>query len=124
MNEMTAPVRFGIGASVSRIEDQNLITGQGNYVGDITPEGTVIGYVLRSAAEFYLVGAVGSPDYQSRSIRNLLVAPVREHSRKPDEMHRQLEAMVPGPYAELFGRQQRPGWDVWGNETTKFGDAA
>ena len=82
------------------------------------------GYVLRSAAEFYLLGTVGSPDYQSKSIRNLIVAPVREHSRKPDEMHRQIESHVPGPYAELFGRQQRGGWDVWGNETTKFGDAA
>jgi N6-adenosine-specific RNA methylase IME4 len=29
-----------------------------------------------------------------------------------------------GPYLELFARQQRPGWTAWGNETTKFGDAA
>lgn len=25
-----------------------------------------------------------------------------------------------GPYLELFARQQRPGWDVWGNQTDKF----
>src|SRR6516162_6436689 len=28
------------------------------------------------------------------------------------------------PKLGLFGRQARPGWDVWGNETGKFGDAA
>jgi len=82
------------------------------------------GYVMRSAAEFFLVGALGEPDYQVRNIRNLLVAPVREHSRKPDAMHDLVETLVPGPYVELFGRQQRSGWDVWGNETAKFGDAA
>ena len=82
------------------------------------------GYVFRSAAEFFLVGVIGKPTYLSRSIRNLIVAPVREHSRKPDEMYAMVEALVPGPYVELFARQQRPGWDAWGNQTTKFGDAA
>jgi aerobic carbon-monoxide dehydrogenase large subunit len=59
MNETIAPVKFGIGASVKRVEDMNLITGHGTYVGDITPAGTVIGYVLRSAmahARFTLEG--------------------------------------------------------------------
>ncbi len=59
MNEMAGPIKFGIGASVKRIEDQNLITGRGNYVADITREGTVVGYVLRSAmahARFTLSG--------------------------------------------------------------------
>lgn len=29
-----------------------------------------------------------------------------------------------GPRGELFGRFQRPGWDVWGNEPEKFNAAA
>ncbi|VXC80226.1 MT-A70 family methyltransferase [Sphingomonas sp. 8AM] len=78
------------------------------------------GYVFRSAAEFYLVGTIGKPRVQSRSIRNLLVAPVREHSRKPDQMHADVERLYAGPYAELFGRQRRPGWDVWGNDVDRF----
>lgn len=82
------------------------------------------GYVYRSAAEFWLLGTIGRPVLRSRSTRNLIVAPVREHSRKPDRMHQDVEAMFPGPYAELFGRAPRAGWDVWGNETTKFGAAA
>lgn len=79
------------------------------------------GYVFRSAAEFFLVGTVGKPKVKSRSIRNLIVAPVREHSRKPDDMHRNVEALFDGPYLEMFAREPRPGWYAWGNETTKFG---
>lgn len=78
------------------------------------------GYVFRSAAEFYLVGTIGKPRGKSRSIRNLTVAPVREHSRKPDSMYDDIEALFDGPYAELFGRTRRPGWDTWGNDVDKF----
>ncbi|WP_267382193.1 MULTISPECIES: MT-A70 family methyltransferase [unclassified Sphingomonas] len=80
------------------------------------------GYVFRSAAEFYLVGTIGKPRVTSRSIRNLIEAPVREHSRKPDQMHADVEALYAGPYAELFARQRRPGWDAWGNDIDRFTD--
>lgn len=78
------------------------------------------GYVFRSALEPFIVGTIGSPRVCSRSIRNLIVAPVREHSRKPDEMHRNVEALYRGPYAELFARESRPGWETWGDQVTKF----
>ena len=78
------------------------------------------GYVFRSAAEFYLVATRGKPRVQSRSIRNLIVAPVREHSRKPDQLHADVEALYAGPYTELFARQRRPGWDSWGNDIDRF----
>lgn len=82
------------------------------------------GYIYRSAVEFWAVGTIGSPRQKSRSIRNLIMAPVREHSRKPDQMHEDIEALWDGPYCELFARQRRPGWDAWGNETEKFGGQA
>lgn len=79
------------------------------------------GYMLRCAAEFFIVGTLGDPEIGARNIRNLIVSPVREHSRKPDEMHANLERLFPAmSRCELFGRQQRPGWDVWGNQSTKF----
>lgn len=78
------------------------------------------GYVFRSAAEFYLVGTIGKPRVCSRSIRNLIAAPVREHSRKPDQMHNDVEQLYAGPYAELFARARRPGWDAWGNDVDRF----
>ena len=41
------------------------------------------------------------------------MAPVREHSRKPDEMYELIEATWPGPYVELFARYPRAGWHQW-----------
>jgi len=46
--------------------------------------------------------------------------PRREHSRKPEDFHQRIEQLIEGPYLELFGRQNRPGWTVWGNEVGKF----
>lgn len=82
------------------------------------------GYCYRSAAEFWLLGTIGHPKQKSRSIRNLIVAPVREHSRKPDEMRRDTELLFDGPYIELFAREPAPGWMSWGNETGKFAEPA
>lgn len=78
------------------------------------------GYTFRSAAEFFLVGTRGNPPVRSKSIRNLIVAPVREHSRKPAQMHEACESLFDGPYLELFAREPRPGWTVWGNQTDRF----
>lgn len=72
------------------------------------------GYCFRSAAEFFLLGTIGTPKVKSRSIRNLMVAPVREHSRKPDQQFDNAEQLYDGPYSELFSRTARPGWDAWG----------
>lgn len=78
------------------------------------------GYIFRSAAELLLVGTRGEPKWLSKSERNLWLAPIREHSRKPDEIHAMVERMTPGPRLELFARQQRSGWVAWGNEVEKF----
>ncbi|EQA97304.1 hypothetical protein L286_23555 [Sphingobium sp. HDIP04] len=78
------------------------------------------GYIYRAASEFWIVGTIGNPRIKSRSIRNLIVAPRREHSRKPDQIYSDIEALWDGPYIDIFGRQQRPGWTVWGNEAGKF----
>ena len=80
------------------------------------------GYILRSAAEFYIVGTIGKPRRISRSVRNLIVASTREHSRKPDQMREDQEALWPGPRLELFAREQFPGWAAWGNEVDKFNE--
>lgn len=82
------------------------------------------GYIFRSAAELVLVGTMGAPRQRSRSIRNLIVAPVRGHSRKPDDIYDMAEGLSAGPFCELFARQRRPGWQSWGNEVDKFGGAA
>lgn len=40
--------KFGMGASVRRVEDQAFITGHGRYTDDVQPQAVVHGYVLRS----------------------------------------------------------------------------
>lgn len=82
------------------------------------------GYCYRAATEFYLLGTIGRPEFRSKSVRNLIVAPTRGHSRKPDQMHLDVERLFHGPYCELFARAPRAGWDVWGNQTDKFAEVA
>ena len=79
---------------------------------------TGLGRWTRSNPEPCLLATRGHPKRLSAAVRKLIVSPRREHSRKPDEAYERIEALLPGPYLELFARQQRPGWDVWGNETS------
>jgi len=78
------------------------------------------GYILRCAGEPFLIGTRGKPK-TTRSVRSVIEGLVREHSRKPDEAFVAAEALMPNARRlELFSRQQRPGWVVWGNETERF----
>jgi hypothetical protein len=49
-------------------------------------------------------------------VRQVIIEPRREHSRKPDCVHERIERLVAGPYLELFARRERNGWTTWGNE--------
>lgn len=83
-----------------------------------------MGYWTRKQSEQCLLFTRGKPKRLSKGVRQVIRDRRREHSRKPDETFTRIEQLVGGPYAELFARQQRPGWDVWGNQTQKFGEAA
>lgn len=83
-----------------------------------------MGYWTRKQAEVCLLFTRGKVKRLGKGVRQIIEAPRREHSRKPDETHARIEALVAGPYLEMFAREPRPGWTVWGNETAKFGDAA
>ena len=86
---------------------------------------TGMGYWSRANSELCLLGTKGKPQRQSASVRRLVVAPRREHSRKPDEVaDRIVTLMGDVPRVELFARTRRPGWSVWGNETRKFEDGS
>ncbi|WP_234053750.1 MULTISPECIES: MT-A70 family methyltransferase [unclassified Xanthobacter] len=97
------------------------------------------GYIVRSSCEPYLIGTRGNPKVHVKDQRNVLEteerietddlslipdhmeALRREHSRKPPDMIEMLTRMRPDvPGAELFARETVPGYDVWGNEVTKF----
>lgn len=83
------------------------------------------GYCLRSAGEPFLIGAIGKPKYASKSVRSVIEAKVREHSRKPEEAYAAVEALAGDvPKLDLFSRQERPGWDNFGDQTDMFEAAA
>ncbi len=79
-----------------------------------------MGYWTRANTEPCLLATRGKPKRLNADVRQGIIAPRREHSRKPDGVHERIERLVAGPYLELFARQRRPNWTVWGNETDKF----
>lgn len=78
------------------------------------------GYRLRSSGEPFLIATIGNPK-TGKSVRSVVDAKVREHSRKPDEAYSAAEALVPGVWRlDMFSRQEREGWDCFGLEAGKF----
>lgn len=75
-----------------------------------------MGYWTRANTEPCLLFTKGNPKRLHADVRQLIVSPVREHSRKPDEIYTRIERLVAGPYCELFARQSWPNWARWGNE--------
>jgi N6-adenosine-specific RNA methylase IME4 len=60
--------------------------------------------VTRLGTEFVLIGRRGNPFRLNNDVRQVVVAPVGEHSEKPEEVRRRIERLYRGPYLELFGR--------------------
>jgi N6-adenosine-specific RNA methylase IME4 len=79
-----------------------------------------LGLTTRHQTEVVLLGRRGNARRISKSVREVILAPVREHSRKPDEFYRRVEQYCAGPFAELFARERRPGWGAFGDEIDKF----
>lgn len=51
------------------------------------------------------------------SVPQVVLAPVSEHSRKPDAVQERIERLYPSnSKIELFARRRREGWFSWGNE--------
>lgn len=79
-----------------------------------------LGYWTRANSEVCLLATRGKPKRLKADVRQGIIEPARQHSRKPSCVHERIERLVAGPYLELFARQLHAGWDSWGNETNKF----
>lgn len=92
-------------------------SGEGFHMGQ--------GYWTRANPETCLLATRGNPKRLNADVRQLMVSPVMEHSRKPDEIHERIERLVAGPYLELYGRRPRDNWTVWGDQISRedFGGA-
>lgn len=83
-----------------------------------------MGKWLRQESEITLLFTRGKPKRLSAGVRQVIMEPAREHSRKPDCSLERAEALSNGPYLEMFSRSDRAGWDSWGAEAGKFSRAS
>lgn len=84
-----------------------------------------MGVYTRSNCEFVILGRKGkgvSNWVKDHSIMQIIRAPRREHSRKPDEFFEALDKLLVPDLRklEMFSRQRRPGWDATGNDVDHF----
>jgi N6-adenosine-specific RNA methylase IME4 len=76
-----------------------------------------MGYYTRANNEICLLATKGKPKRFSRSVHQVVIEKIREHSRKPDRIRNDIiELCGDLPRIELFARQRADGWDNWGNE--------
>jgi N6-adenosine-specific RNA methylase IME4 len=85
--------------------------------------------IVKPTAEYVLAAsrvARGRPmKLGDEGVPNVILAPKRAHSQKPDEVTACIERLYPDARRlELFARTERPGWDAWGDEVGKLGRAA
>lgn len=85
-----------------------------------------LGLTTGKNAEDCLLFRRGKVGIKSRKGFELIFAPRRQHSRKPDEIYDRIETTLQGPYCELFARQRidRAQWDAWGDQVDLFAPSA
>jgi N6-adenosine-specific RNA methylase IME4 len=86
------------------------------------PDGRGVGFYFRNVTELLLFGVKGNLRTLPAGRRqvNLLASRKQEHSRKPHELYAIIQACSPGPYLELFAREQVPDWIQWGDEIETY----
>lgn len=80
-----------------------------------------MGNYWRVSHEFLLLGVRGGLPFNDKSQRSWIVNRRRRHSEKPYAVRQLIERVSPGPYLELFGREELPnsGWTVFGNRVER-----
>ena len=81
-----------------------------------------MGRSVRNCHEVALVCKRGKPERASASVPSVIFAPRGEHSEKPQAFYAAVEKLTGAEASrvELFGRRQRDGWTVLGDESDKF----
>lgn len=79
-----------------------------------------LGSWLRSQSEFCIMCVKGSPVVNLSNQSTVIEGRLREHSRKPDEFYSMVNSLCVGTKLDYFSRQQRNGWDTFGNDESKF----
>jgi N6-adenosine-specific RNA methylase IME4 len=83
------------------------------------------GFEVQGNCEYILILKYRKPQFNKRRpFPGAYISPRREHSRKPVDLHADIESRFDGPHCEIFARQSRAGWTTCGNETAKFDGVA
>lgn len=77
-------------------------------------------YSWMYSTEHCLFGRIGNLPLLKLGERLDFFAPVREHSRKPDEFYNLVRKVSPEPRIDVFSRQKHGGFAQYGDETAKF----
>ena len=75
------------------------------------PTGGLVGGTFYANVEFVIYGRRGGPETIGTVNSRWFQWPRGRHSEKPDAFYDLVERVCPGPYAELFARRARFGWD-------------
>ncbi len=77
-----------------------------------------MGNYWRVSHEFLLLGVRGGLTFRDRTLPSWIQASRTIHSRKPGLIRTLIERVSPGPYLELYGREELPdsAWTVYGNQ--------
>lgn len=80
-----------------------------------------MGNYWRVSHEYLLLGVRGALTFADRTMRSWVLAPRTVHSRKPYRVRQLIERVSPGPYLELYGREEIPNstWTVYGNQVER-----
>ena len=79
-----------------------------------------MGNYVRCSHEFLLIGTRGGRTGAVKNQISWLEHKRGRHSSKPHVFRELVERVTgDGDYLELFGREHRPGWSVWGNEVSR-----
>ena len=80
-----------------------------------------MGNYWRVSHEYLLLGVRGNLPFRDRTVRSWQTARRTVHSRKPFLFRGLIEQVSPGPYLELYGREEHPNtdWTVYGNQVER-----
>lgn len=77
------------------------------------------GYWYRGDMEECWIGMRGKVKPFGSQLSNVFQEKPRSHSRKPERFWERIESHITRPCIELFSRQQRKGWDAFGNQVAR-----
>lgn len=80
-----------------------------------------MGNYWRVSHEYLLFGVRGRLPFGRHDLPSWVLAPRSAHSRKPFCFRALIEQVSPGPYLELYGREEQPHteWTVFGNQVER-----